>query len=252
MYTTKQMPGGGYKYIPAVFQYSGGICALPGYTLERVQFSKPLPIDQGFEKIREYLISIGRPLQSFCSCELRSPTQFSEEKFLLFNKIYSEKLAEWGILDLEENPVARANVCPDFDKPEVPSFHAFTHTSEQPGESLSFVISGSGEVPEGKGNYMDHIVARNDMSDNGLLEKAKWVLGEMERRMNAFCASWGDTSVVQIYTVHDIHHLLAKEFAQRGILRNGFVWHLNRPPVQGLEFEMDCRRVPAERILEVK
>ena len=122
---------------------------------------------------------------------------------------------------------------------------------ELPNTGPTFVISGSGEVPEGKGSYQDHIVARNDISAKGLLEKAEWVLSEMERRMSAFSAGWDDTTAVQVYTVHDIHNLLAKKFAPRGILRNGFVLHHNRPPVLGLEYEMDCRCVLTERILGV-
>ena len=224
---------------------------MPGHVLERVQFSKALPMDRGFEKIREYLISSGRPLQAFCAGELRSPAQFTEDRFRRFNKIYTRTLADWGILDDGINPVARANVCPDFDKPEEPSFHAFTLTLEQPSAGPAFVISGSGEAPEGKGGYQDHIVARNDMSAKGLLEKAEWVLSEMERRLSAFGAGWEDTTAVQVYTVHDIHHLLVRKFAPRGILRNGFVWHHNRPPVLGLEYEMDCRCVLTERILGV-
>ena len=251
MYETKEMPSGGYRYIPSVFQYSGGVSAMSGHVLQRVQFSKPLPMDRGLEKIREYLISIDRPLQAFCACELRSPAPFTEDEFRRFNEIYAGTLSDWGILKDESNPVARANVCPDFDKPKEPSFHAFTHTLEQPNTGPTFVISGSGEVPEGKGSYQDHIVASNDISAKGLMEKAEWVLSEMERRMSAFGAGWEDTTAVQVYTVHDIHHLLVRKFAPRGILRNGFVCHHNRPPVLGLEYEMDCRCVLTERILGV-
>ena len=176
MYETKEMPSGGYRYIPSVFQYSGGVSAMSGHVLQRVQFSKPIPMDHGFEKIREYLISIDRPLQAFCACELRSPAPFTEDEFRRFNEIYAGTLSDWGILKDESNPVARANVCPDFDKPKEPSFYAFTHTLELPNTGPTFVISGSGEVPEGKGSYQDHIVARNDISAKGLLEKAEWVL----------------------------------------------------------------------------
>ena len=35
---------GGYRYIKAVFQYSGGVAAQPGYEIERVRFMKPLPL----------------------------------------------------------------------------------------------------------------------------------------------------------------------------------------------------------------
>ena len=39
--TTNFTPGG-YRFIPAVFQYSGGVAALPGYEIERVRFRNPV------------------------------------------------------------------------------------------------------------------------------------------------------------------------------------------------------------------
>ncbi|MBA1914743.1 hypothetical protein HLX87_26715, partial [Escherichia coli] len=75
----------------------------------------------------------------------------------------------------------------------------------------------------------------------GIMAKAKFVLGEMERRMSAFGGSWQDTTAVQLYTVHDAYPVLEGEFGRRGVLRNGLTWHFDRPPVVGLDFEMDCR-----------
>jgi hypothetical protein len=31
----------------------------------------------------------------------------------------------------------------------------------------------------------------------------------------------------------------------------GVTWHFNRPPIQELEFEMDCRGLPLERVIRV-
>jgi len=45
----------------------------------------------------------------------------------------------------------------------------------------------------------------------------------------------------QAYTVHDIGALVGPEIAARGAAAGGVAWHLARPPVQGLEFEMDVR-----------
>ena len=46
--TTIDVPGGGYRYIPGVFQYSAGVRALPGHRIERVEFQKPVPLLAGF------------------------------------------------------------------------------------------------------------------------------------------------------------------------------------------------------------
>jgi hypothetical protein len=37
---------------------------------------------------------------------------------------------------------------------------------------------------------------------------------------------------------------------RRGAARAGLTWHFNRPPVQELDFEMDCRGVAIERVVD--
>ena len=44
--------------------------------------------------------------------------------------------------------------------------------------------------------------------------------------------------------------MLANELGRRGVLRSGLTWHFNRPPVVDLEYEMDCRRVHIEHVVE--
>ena len=41
---TSDFKAGNYRFIPAVFQYSGGAAALPGYEIERVRFDKWVPL----------------------------------------------------------------------------------------------------------------------------------------------------------------------------------------------------------------
>ena len=247
---TKNMESGGYRYIPGVKQYSAGVAALPGYRIERARFSRPVPIKDGFDLIGKHLESIGRPLTAFCACELRSPGQFSEEGFIAFNEAYTSRLREWQIMSGDDNPVGRANVCPEFDVPAEPSFYAFAYTVEDKDAAPSFVIAGSGEAPEGKGNYQDHIVRLGELSTDAMREKAQFVLDEMERRMAHFDAGWADTTAVQVYCVHDFHPFIREEMGARGVLRSGITWYFNRPPVMNLEFEMDCRRVTREFVLE--
>ena len=50
-----------------------------------------------------------------------------------------------------------------------------------------------------------------------MLEKARFVLDEMERRMSAFGGSWRQTTAVQLYTVQDIHSILENELGRRGV-----------------------------------
>ena len=122
--TTQIFAPGGYRFIPGVFQYSGGVAAEPGCTIERVTFRNPVPLKRGFERVAAIIKARGRPLTAFCACELRSPAPFTEEGFRTFNEVYVTTLAKWGIYDdkTKINPVARSNVCPELHKPPEPSF----------------------------------------------------------------------------------------------------------------------------------
>lgn len=246
---TISVPEGGFRFIPAVYQYSGGVAAEPGFTLERVRFAEPVPLMQGFARIAEVLESAGRPKAAFAACELRSPAPFTEEGFAAFNRVYGGVLQEWGIFRDGRNPVARSNVCPEIAPPAEPCFHAFVFTVPDAGAAPSFVVAGSGESAEGKGDYRSNTVALGDVSPAGMLAKARWVLGEMERRMGLLGAGWAATTGVQAYTVHDIHPFLATEIVARGAARHGLTWQFCRPPVVDLEFEMDCRGLWRETVL---
>jgi hypothetical protein len=118
-----------------------------------------------------------------------------------------------------------------------------------PGAEAGFVVAGSGEAPEGAGGYRDNMIAPGDVSPAGLRRKAEWVVGEMERRLGLLGVGWDAVTATQVYTVHDLHPFLADAIVARGAARHGLTWHLNRPPVEGLEFEMDCRGVALERLL---
>jgi hypothetical protein len=246
---TADFAPGGYRYIPAVFQYSGGVAALPGYEIQRVRFHRPVPIAAGFDRIAKIIEAAGRPLTAFCACELRSPAPFTDEGFRKFNEIYVVTLRKWGIMEGDTNPVARSNVCPEIDPPAEPSFHAFAFTAPAQGGRTSFVVAGSGEAREGQGDYAKTTVRHGETSPDAMREKARYVLGEMERRMAALGATWVDCTATQAYTVHDLHPFLGDEIVRRGAAHHGLTWHFNRPPVRGLEFEMDCRGVALERVV---
>ncbi|NQW11466.1 MAG: hypothetical protein HQ481_16490 [Alphaproteobacteria bacterium] len=245
---------GGYRFAPGVFQYSAGVVAMEGHHIRRVRFRRPIPMREGFQRIEALLTALERPRTAFCACEMRSPGQFSEDGFRRFNETYVETLARWGLYDGATNPVARSNVCPEIGAPAEPSFHAFCFTvktdpSETTDVAPSFVVAGSGEAPEGKNNYRDHIVRLGDIGAEGLREKARFVLAEMERRLGLLGASWRDVTATQVYTVHDFHPFLRDEIVTRGAAPDGLTWHFDRPPVVDLEFEMDCRGVADERVL---
>ncbi len=247
---TKLFEAGGYRFIPGPFQYSSGVIAEWGYAIVRVRFARPVALVKGFAAIKAHLESSGRPLTSFCACELRSPQPFSDGGFTAFNREYVKTLAAWGILDGEINPVARSNVCPVTDAPGEPSFHAFSFVAPVAADvAPSFVVAGSAESLPGTEPYDQRIVRFGDASAEAMREKSTYVLDVMEKRLAVFGCSWADTTAVQIYCVHDIHPVVAGEIARRHAGANGMTWHYARPPVVGLEYEMDCRGVAEERVI---
>jgi hypothetical protein len=250
---TRDFAAGNYRFIPAVFQYSSGAMADPGYEIERVRFDRLVPLADGFAQIAHYIQALGRPKTAFCACELRSPAAFTEEGFRAFNLHYVKTLGEWGLYDGTTNPVARSNVCPEIDPPAEPSFYAFSFTrpseASGTGATSTFVIAGGAEARDGSGSYPERIVRYRDLSPEGVKEKVRFTTSEMERRMEAFGVGWNDTTVVQAYTIRDFHPVISDELVRRGATRSGLTWHFARPPVIDLEYEMDCRRVMREIVI---
>ena len=246
---------GNYRYIKAVFQYSGGVAAEPGYEIERARFAKPLPLATAYAAVEAHLKSIGRPVTAFAACELRTPEPFTDQGFIDFNRIYVKTLERWGIYrdgDLPVNPVARTNVCPMYNKPAEPVMYAFSYTVAVRSSNQSrgsFIVSGGGEARSTGKTYEERIVRLGDTSPEGVREKAGFVIAEMERRLKLLGFSWDDAVTTQVYTVQNIGHLIGELLAARGADRGGVVWYYARPPVIGLEYEMDVRGAARELVL---
>jgi hypothetical protein len=240
-------PDGGYRFIKGVFQYSAGVAAERGYEIVRVRLARPVALADGFKRIERHLDAAGRPMTAFCACELRSPRPFDDAGFLAFNRGYVEPLKRWSVIKNDINPVARSNVCPEVNPPAEPSLYAFCYTVPAAGNaSPSFVIAGSGESQEGQKSYSERAIRMGDRSPDGIREKARYVLGVMERRMAALGYTWADATATQVYSVYDFHHIVADEIVARGAANAGLTWHFCRPPVDVLDYEMDVRGVRTE------
>lgn len=238
----------GYRFIPHAMQYSGGVAAEPGHRLVHVRFGRVAPMAEGWSAIAAWLDAERLKRSAFVACELRSPAPFTDQGFLEFNTGYHAVLKEWGVLSPEgNNPVARSNVCPELDPPPAPGFYAFTVC--MPGDGGGFVASGSGEAREGAGSYAERTVAHGDTSEAGMRAKCQFVLDAMERRMAPVGAGWADATATQVYTIYEMAPLMAHLIVPRGAAAHGITWHFARPPVVGLDFEVDVRRVLEERVL---
>jgi hypothetical protein len=247
---------GGYRYIKGVFQYSSGVAAEAGYEIERARFASALPLAHAYAAVEAHLKTLGRPTTAFAACELRSPEPLTEQGFYDFNKVYVQTLERWGIYkggDQPVNPVARTNVSPMYHKPKEPVMHAFSYTVSRGTDAGaargSFITAGAGELRSGSGPLSQRVVRYNDTSPEGLREKVRYVADEMERRLRLLGFSWKDAVSTQLYTVLDIGHLIGEELAARGAGEGGLVWTYARPPVIGLDYEMDVRGAAREIVI---
>ena len=128
--------------------------------------------------------------------------------------------------------------------------YAFSYTvPARDAKRGSFIVSGSAEAKEGGASYRESIVRLGDASPEGLREKVRWVLGEMERRLGALGFSWADAVSTQAYTVRDIGFLVAEEIVKRGAAPGGLSWHFCTPPVVDLDYEMDVRGAARDIVL---
>jgi hypothetical protein len=240
---------GAYRYIKGGFQFSSGVAAEAGFAIERARLARPLPLAGGLAAVEAHLAALGRPATAFAACELRSPEPFSEQGFESFNREYVKTLERWGIYRDEKNPVARTNVCPQYDKPREPLLYAFSYTVPADSRRGGFIVAGGAEVRGGPQGYAARTVRYGETSPDALREKVRFVVELMGERLKALGFSWADAVTTQAYTVHDIGALIAPEIASCGAMPGGLAWHLARPPVVGLEFEMDVRGAAREILL---
>jgi len=238
---------GGYRFLKGVMPFSSGVAAEPGFEIERARLREPLPLAEGYALIEAHLKRLGRPSTALAACELRSATPFTEQGFYEFNREYVKTLARWGLYRDEVNPVARTNVCPEHGKPAQPVLYAFSYTvPSRDAQRASFIIAGGAEVRGGPDGYAARTVRYGETSHDAMREKVRFVFGLMEQRLQTLGFTWSDAVSTQAYTVHDIGALVGPEFAARGAVAGGLSWHFARPPVVGLEFEMDVRGAARE------
>lgn len=265
MTTLNHSVGNDYAYLPGGLPFSGGVVALPGFEIVRARFARPMPVDEGFEAIAAHLRSRQRPLTALCAAELRSPQPSALDAFAEFNRRYATTLQKWGVLQGEQNPVARSNVCPVHDGPAEAVFHAFSYTlpsdaaqfsmlttsdhSERAPGPRSFVLAGCTEWVE-RGKFPEGIVALDDTSPGGLLAKANAVLDTLQSRCATLGCDWSALTAVQVYTEHDIGALVGPVFSAHGLTRLGLHWFVCRPPIARLEFEVDARNVRREIVID--
>ena len=155
-----------------------------------------------------------------------------------FNAGYVKVLESWGILHEGLNPVARTNVAPEVHRFSEPVLYGFSYTIPSRLNTPTFVVAGAGELPEGSLDPHD-VVRRGETSSDALSKKVHFVMGLMESRLHGMSVDWKQVTTSEIFTVHEICPLLAKDVLERmGVAsRHGVTWHYSRPPIVSIKYE---------------
>ena len=242
-------PTGNYRFIPGITAFSSGVIAMPGHQIVHVTLGAPLPWRQGFTVIDKHLKEQSRGRTALCGIELRSPAPFTFDGFAKFNEGYRALLAEWGILVGDDNPIPRTNVAPIFAPPSEPCLYAFDYTIPGATPVPTFVVAGAGEMRD-RAQGPEGIVRKGDTTPDAMKEKARFVMGIMQDRMRTLGADWTRATTIDVYTAYPIFGFLEDLLKPAGPAAiHGLRWFPSRPPIQGLEFEVDLRGVARELIL---
>ena len=98
----------------------------------------------------------------------------------------------------------------------------------------SFVLSGSAERPR---------VRPGETSTDALREKTAEVMANLEGRLAQVEATWADVTALNVYTTQALRPLLEGQILgpMGSAAAHGIHLFYCRPPVQGLEIEIDLR-----------
>lgn len=244
-------PPGGYRFLTGIPAFSSGVIAAPGHEVVHVTLRRPVPWRAGFDLIARHLAACGRPRQALCAVALRSPKPFTFESFAEFNEGYRALLADWEVLVGDHNPVARTNVAPAVAAPAEESLYSFAFTAEGEAPAATFVVAGAGDIAGGA-RSAEAIVRFGETTPDAMTDKARHVMRTMAERLAALGARWDGVTRANVYTVHDLRAYLSAVVLKpmEAAAVHGVHWHFARPPITGLEFEMDLRGVAREHVIE--
>lgn len=241
-------PRGSFKFLRGGVPFSGAVVADAGYGIVHATFLQPSAVAEGVDFIAAHLQQQGRPVHALCSLELRSPRRLNTTDFAEFNnKTYLPALQKHDLMVEGVSPITRSNVAAEINPPATQVVYAFAYTvpTETRNTIPEFVLSGAAD------SSSSGIVRAGETSDDAMREKATHVMRELQERLDVLDLKWDDCSAVNVYTAQNIFSFLREALLEplgRAQLQ-GVRWYLTRPPIEGMEFEVDARRTLREIVI---
>lgn len=237
---------GNYRFLKGGPAFSEAVVADAGYRIVHVTLLQPPAIPDGFDFIAAYLKKAGRPVNAVCAIQLRLPKPLSPDGFAVFNtSLYRPALEKYDLLVDGVSPMTRSNLAIELNPPSDPILYGFGYTlpGEQSGTARDFVLAGAADLDKDR-----NVIRAGETSDEAMREKALFEMNDLSERLNELGLAWQDCTTVNVYTVHNVMPYLVE-----GILKpigraqmEGVKWYFMRPPILGLEMEIDARRTMQE------
>lgn len=243
---------GNYGFILGGGPFSSGCVARPGSEIVHAAIRPFVSLARGFELVEGHLKQRGRPIDALCAMHLRIPQPLTMKGFEEFNRPYVERLQSWGLEVERANPVARTNVALEASPVPEAMLAGFFYTVPSESKAATFVLSGAAEMRVGQHGKRE-LVASGDTSTEGIRRKLECVIEALTGHLRELNLIWDCATAVNLYTVHDVHRALASTLLPSiGLAAQvGVNWHYSRPPVTGLELEIDAYAVRREIVLTV-
>jgi len=237
---------GAYRILPGGSAFCSGVVPYQGYEVVRVVLNPWIPLEHGYRFIEEYMKRVCRPVQAFCGIELRVPVQLRFSDWSTFNVPYLEQLRKWGLLFGEYSGVCRSNIAPATYPPGNTSLCAFSYIAPTSAKGTTFFLSGQADIdPNGQA------IAGDDIGPAAMQKRARYVIDTVGTTLAKLGVSWQETTQIALFHVHDIPDLWDSLLLDSlgDALRRGVLVYRARPPIAGLEVELEARAVRQELVV---
>jgi hypothetical protein len=173
-------------------------------------------------------------VQAIAGFELRVAAPLTSTGFEEFNRGYVERLNSMGLVADGLLPAARTNVAAELSGVSEPSVYAMHYTVPGGRGRPAFVMSG---VPEEKLADLESMVSS--------------MMRVLSARMDELGVRWKDATKIQLYGIDDVQGLLVDHVLRQlgPAAIHGIHWFPSRPPIEGLNLEIDVRSAGTELIL---